>query len=69
MSSALTPDCDAALAFLEKIHPGRRRALTSISVDKKKISTKTFDSARSAECRKWLEVQGRNATFTTRWRN
>jgi P4 family phage/plasmid primase-like protien len=47
------------------MHPNRRWVLTSISLDKKQITTATFDAGREAQCLAWLEQHGadRNIYF------
>lgn len=54
----LKPQYDQSIAFLRRFHPNRRWCLTSISLDKREIATRTFSAASEAECIRWLEVQG-----------
>lgn len=58
----MNPDYDGSLEFLTRW--GSPWILTAISVDKKQITTRTFEEADS--CRKWLEKMGveRNIYFS-----
>jgi hypothetical protein len=62
----VSPQYDKSIEFLRKFHPDRLWVLTSISLDKKSIETRTFDFSRVDECRKWLELNGadRNIYFS-----
>jgi hypothetical protein len=58
----LRPDYGASIAFLRRVHNGRRWTLTAILPDEiervKKTVTATFDATREADCLKWLEKYG-----------
>lgn len=54
----MQPDYNKSLEFLRRFHPNRRWLLTSISLDKRQINTRTFDEGRSAQCLQWLQLQG-----------
>jgi hypothetical protein len=55
-----------SIDFLRRFHPGRRWVLTSISTDKRSITTATFTDATANQCLEWLEAQGgtRNIYFS-----
>ena len=57
-TAILQPDYDAAIAFLRRVHPGRPWCLTAISLDKRSVTTDTFDDERAGDCRKWLGTYG-----------
>lgn len=53
-----TPDYDAAIAFLSRVHPNRPWALSAINSETGDIDNRMFDASRAADCRKWLAERG-----------
>jgi hypothetical protein len=64
--SSVAPNYEASIEFLRRFHPNRNWVLTSISLDKRNISTKTFNEATAGKCLEWLKLAGfeRNIYFS-----
>jgi hypothetical protein len=62
---SVTPDFDVSLAFLRQLYPSGPWMLTSISVDKLKIESRTFTPSDEDDVVKWLELhRSRNLYYS-----
>lgn len=53
------PDYNLSWEFLDKLHPGRLRVITGVSLDKKSIPTETFKPDEKARFLEWIAACGK----------